>query len=54
VSWHASPRANPYAGRARKINPQILCRAGQPGPHFAGQVRGGPARIATPSYKQQK
>jgi len=21
-------RANPYAGRARKINPQILCGAG--------------------------
>jgi len=52
VGWPAGPRANPYAGRVRKISPQILCRAGQPNPLFAGQVRGGPmrggsARIAT-------
>jgi len=34
-------RANPYAGRARKISPQILCGVCQPDLLFAGQVRGG-------------
>jgi len=43
----AGPRANPYARRARKISPQILCGADQPGLLFAGQIWGGPAHIAT-------
>jgi len=42
------PADQPLCGTVGKINPQILCRAGQPDPLFAGQVRGGPARIATP------
>jgi len=49
AGWPAGPRANPYTGRVRKISPQILCGAGQPNPLFAGQVRDGPARIATPN-----
>jgi len=38
----AGPRDNPYVGRASKISPHILCGAGQPDPHFAGQMWGGP------------
>jgi len=34
-------------GRARKISPQILCRAGQV---RGGPMQGGPARIATPCF----
>jgi len=45
-----------YAGRGRKISPQILCWAGQLGSLFVGQVRGEPmwgelAGIATPSSR---
>jgi len=44
ADWYASLQANPNAGRVRKINPQILCEAGQPDPLFTSQVRGGPMR----------
>jgi len=35
-------RVDPYAGRDKESNPHSLCEAGQPDPHFTGQVRGEP------------
>jgi len=50
-------RANVYAGRARLCGPHKMCGAERAGSRCAslmrgGPKRGGPARIATPTYNK--
>jgi len=44
-------RVNPYAGRTRKISPQILCGVGQ---MQDGSMQDGSVRIVTPTKNTTK